>query len=108
VGPAFEEQPGEHARRGRMGRDEGTAPGPGQTETLARQDQAGESRLAADVRSGELVERDAVAEARPDLRVRGGGQEAEEGIVTGADGRVRQSGDDREVVPQLAENLQVG
>src|SRR5262249_22181962 len=66
-----------------------------------------ETGLAAEVCGRELVERDAVAKARPPLRVWGGGQEAKKGVMAGAHLRVRQAGDDREVVAELPEHVQV-
>ena len=47
------------------------------------------------------------SEAGPLLRMRGGGQEAVDGIVAGAHVRMRQPGDDREVVAKVLEDLQV-
>ena len=108
VGPALEEQPGEDAGRAEVGRHERAAARPGKAEALGRKRQAGEARLAADVLGRELVERDAVAEAGPALRMRRGGQEAVEGIVARADVGMRQAGDHGEVVAEVLERLQVG
>src|SRR5262249_2721266 len=56
----------------------------------------------------ELIERDGVLEARPLLRVRGAGQEAVVGVVARADIRGRQPRDDREVLPEVLDDLQIG
>ena len=108
VGPAVEEQPGEHLRRRGVRRHERPGPGPRQAGALARQGQAGEARLAADVLGRELVERDRVAKAGP-ARARHAGQEAGRGLVgePRAHPRVRQPGDDREIVAEVLEDFQV-
>ena len=75
---------------------------------FARQGQAGESRLAADVLGRELIERDRVPKPGP-ARSRRAGQEAGRGLVgePRAHPRVRQAGDDREVVAEVLEDFQV-
>ena len=109
VGAAFEEQPGEHLRRRVVRRHDRPGAGPGQAEPFARQGQAGEARLAADVLGRELVERDRVAKAGP-ARARHAGQEAGRGLVgePRTHPRMRQPGDDREIVAVVLEQFQVG
>ena len=85
IGTAFEEKPREDARRVKIRRHERAAARPRKAEALGRQRQAGEARLPADVLGGELIERDAVAEAGADFRMRRAGEEAEDRIVAGAD-----------------------
>ena len=55
VGTPFEEQPGEHSRRRSGRRHERPGSRPGQAGPLARQGEAGKSRLAADVFGRELI-----------------------------------------------------
>src|SRR6185437_11451992 len=105
---SFLKQLGEHAGGETVRRHQRAAARPRQAESLAREGQAGEARRAADTLGRELVERDTVAETRPSLRMRGCGQKAEDGIVAGADLRMRQAGHDGEVVAELLERLQVG
>src|SRR5262249_4967562 len=106
LGTPVEEQPGEHAARVNIRRHRGAAAGPG--DPVLSQVQAGEARLTSELLGRELVQGDGIAEAGPSLRVRGGGQEAAQGIVAGADLRMREPGSDREVVAEVLEDLQIG
>src|SRR5262249_42526837 len=108
LGTPFEKQAREHAGRPGVRRHDRPRAGPGEAEALVRQGQAGEPRLAADVGGRKLVEGDAVAKTRPDFRVRGSGQEAEDGIVRVANVWVREAGDDGGVVAEILEHLEVG
>lgn len=107
VRPPLQKQFGEHARRPTLRRHRRSAVSPRQTKPLARQRQGGESRLAVQVFGRELIQRNAVAKSGPLLRMRCGGQKAVVGIVAGADVRVRQPGDHREVVAKILEDFQV-
>src|SRR5262249_12206295 len=80
---------------------------PRQAEALAGEGQSGKSRLLADMVGRELIERDAVAKPGPQLRVRGGSEEAENRIVARTDLRMRQPGDDSEVVAKLLHDVKV-
>jgi hypothetical protein len=104
---AFGEETGEDAGRKDVRRHDGAGAGPRQAEALAAQGQTGEAGLAANVVGRELVERDAVAEAGPSFRVRRRGQEAVDRIVAGADLGVSQAGDDREVVAEFAQHVEI-
>src|SRR5262249_30999634 len=76
IGPAFEEQFGEHARRPIVGWDGRSATGPREAEPFARQRQAGIACHSVQALCRKLVERDRIAEACPSLRMRRTGQEA--------------------------------
>src|SRR5262249_21054825 len=108
VRPALNEQLGEHTRWPRLRWHRGTATGPRQAKALARQRQGGVPGLAEEEVGRGLIERDEVLEGGPWLRVRGAGQEAEVGVVARADIRVRQPREDREGLPEVLDDLQIG
>src|SRR5262249_3675210 len=107
VGFALDEELREDMRRRPLGRNQRSAARPRQAEALASEAKTRESRLRADAFGRELVERDRVAEPDPARRVRGRGEEAENGIVTVVDVRVRQAGHDREVVAEVLHHFEI-
>ena len=62
-------------------------------------------RLDKELIGRELIERDRIAKPAANFRVGRGGQKTVERIVAGADFRMRQAGDDREIVAKFADDL---
>src|SRR5204863_4649106 len=100
VGSTFEKQAGEYFGRRIICGNERSGASPGETtRALARQRKAGKARLCPDVIGGDLIERNRVAKAGSP----GSGNSGEKtgrSLVrkTRAHARMRQTGDDREVV----------